>query len=323
MRAGVGFEANPLIAGLVEIHPALMLLWKAVALVVMYAIAESLLGNTNHSRIPWGGLVVPGVLVVWGSFVTGMNVMNIPSEAQFAASASILSSVVTIVFGYVLFDLIYQDFVEDQGEYDGFIRTSREWLFDRPRVRRLQASPRAGRAVRDLAFPGVLVGIATVVGLLVTILSPGGELRSLLLRPTRYADLLLASTGLMTAGLVVVLFSRQVNSPRAVSVRRTVLWLLRIGTAVATGVSTLFLLSLTSTGGTGLIASIEKAVESVISWFTIRIGPLAEPGTLYIKHSPIGLSVGEAAAVMAVAGLILSLPSLVVLYRHDRDWVDS
>ena len=317
VRAGIGFEANPLIAGLLEIHPALMLLWKAVALVTMYAIAESMLRNAD-TRIPWGSLVVPGVLVVWGSFVTGMNVMNIPQDAQSVASASILSSIVTIVLGYVLVDLVYQNFVEGQGEYDGILTTARQWIFDRPWVRRLQADSRASRAVRGLGFPGVLVGVATIVGVLVVILPPGGEFRSFLSRPTRSADLLLASTGLVTGGLATVLLSRQVDAPWAVPIRRTVMWLLRIGMAVTAVVSALFLLSLTSTGGIGLLLSIEAVLESVVAWFTVRIGPLARPGMFYMEHSPIGLSVGEVAAVMAVAGLLSSLPMLVVIYRNER-----
>jgi hypothetical protein len=317
VRAGIGFEANPLIAGLLELHPGLMLVWKGVALVTMYAISESLLRNAD-TRIPWGSLVVPGVLVVWGSFVTGMNVMNIPSEAQFTASASILSSIVTIVFGYVLFDQVRQDFVESKGEYEGLVATSRRWVFDRPWVRRLQEGPRAGRAVRDLVFPGVLVGVATVVGLLMLALPPGSEFRSFLFRPTRSADLLLASTGLVTVGLGTVLLSRRVDSPWAVSIGRTVTWLLRIGTAAVAVVSALFLLSLTSTGGIGLLESTRAALESVLSSFAVRIGPLARPGTLYVENSPIGLSVGEVAVVMAVAGLLSSLPILVTIYRHGR-----
>jgi hypothetical protein len=318
VRAGIGFEANPLIAGLLEIHPALMLLWKGIALVVMYAIAESVLRNADKSSIPWGSLAIPGVLVVWGSFITGMNIMNIPGDAQSTAAASILSSIVTIVVGYVLLDQVYQDFVKGQDEYNGLLTTSRQWVFDRPWIWWLRADPRASRAVRDLMYPGVLVGVAAIVGVLMAILPPGGEFRSFLFRPTRYADLLLVSAGLVTVGMAIVLLSREVDSPRAGSIGQAVTWGLRIGTGVAAVMSMLFLLSLTSTGGTSLLGSTEDILGLVGSWLTARIGPLAIPGTLYIEHSPIGLTVGEAAAVMAVAGLLSSLPMLRLLYRHER-----
>jgi hypothetical protein len=318
VRASIGFEANPLISGLLETHPALMIVWKGVALVIMYTIAESVLRNADRSSIPWGSLAIPGVLVVWGSFVTGMNIMNIPRDAQFTAAASILSAIVTLVLGYALLNLIYQDFVEGQDEYRGILTTSRQWVFDRPQIWWLRADKKAVRAARDLIYPGVLVGVATAIGVLVVILPPGGEFRSFLFRSNRYADLLLISAGLVTVGLAIVLASRAVDTSRAVSIGRTVTWLLRIGTGVAAVVSTLFLLSLTSTRGTGLLGSTEDILNIVISWFTIRIGPLARLGTLYTENTPIGLTVGEAAAVMAVAGLLSSLPMLVVLYRHEQ-----
>jgi len=319
VRTDIGYETNPLIAGLIEIDPVLIVLWKAVALLVMFFISETLLRKADHTRIPWASLVIPGALVIWGSFITGMNVMNIPRNAQFVASASILSAIVTVVVGYVLFDLVYQDFVEDQEDYDGFTATVRQWILDRPRVRRLRFDPKANRAARDLAFPGILLGIAGVVGLLVAILPHGSEFRSFLFRPTRYADLLLVSTGTVVVGLAIVLVLRQVDSSWAATIERNIKWLLGTGAAVAPVVGVLFLLSLTSSRGTGLLESAERALESVTSWFAVRIGPLARPGTLYIENSPLGLSVGEATIVMAVAGLLASLPMLVVIYRRTSD----
>lgn len=316
IRTGAGFEANPLVAGLIEISPALVIIWKATAVFILYYLAEALLRQANHTRIPWVALIVPAGLVIWGSFVTGMNFMNIPSEAQLISAISIISAVLTVILGYVLLGMVYEAFLNEQEDYPGFAAAPWMWLIGRPSVRRLRVDSKARHAASDLTFPGILVLVAVLIAGMVAVLPSSHEFYDLLTRPTRYADLLILLTVVIGLGTALQVGARQSNNfTTAARIVRRILALVMVAIVF---VALLLLISLTSSRGTGLLDSIRGDWLVVVSWLGNLLGPLSAPGSFYLSNSPLGASIWQVAIAMFLVGVLLSLPLFAILYRRTQ-----
>lgn len=319
IRTGAGFEANPLVAGLIDISPALVVIWKAVAVFILFYLAEALLRQADHTRIPWVALIIPAGLVIWGSFVTGMNFMNIPSEAQLISAVSITSAVLTVIIGYLLLGMVYEEFVGEQDEYPGFAAAPWMWLLGRPSVPRLRVDSTARALARDLTFPAMLVLVSVVIAGMVAVLPSGHEFRELLLRPTRYADLLILLTVLIVGGTGLQALARRQATPGLAALALVVRRILAVGLMLTILVAMLLLASLTSSRGTGLLDSIRDDWLAVMSWLGDTLGPLSTPGSFYLNNSPLGASIWDVAIAMFVLGLLVSIPLAVMLARRTRN----
>ena len=320
LRTDAGFEANPLVAGLLDVNPLLVMLWKAVTIILLYYFAEALLRQANHTRIPWVALGVPASLTIWGSFVTGMNFMNIPSDVQLIAAVSIISAVATVIVGYVLLSLIYEDFVADQEDYPGFALAPLTWLTSRPVVRQMRVDPVARKAAADLAFPALLFVSGLLLTSLVVVLPTGDEFRAFLLRSTRYGDLFLAITLLVGIGTILHAASHRSDAPDAVE--RVAGWSRNILTAVvvlAVLLTVVFVVALTSSRGTDLVDGLRDAWLSVTDALGDAFGPLAAPGTFYFENSPLGLSLSDIGVLMLVASVLMSIPLGYIILKRTRN----
>ncbi len=320
LRTDAGFEANPAVAGLLEVNPVLVILWKVVAILLLYYFAEALLRQANHTRIPWVALGVPGFLTIWGSFVTGMNFMNIPSDVQLIAGVSIVSAVATVIVGYLLLSIIYRDFVSAQEDYPGFALAPLTWLLSRPVVKQMRVDPTARKAAGDLAFPSLLFVSGLLITSLVAVLPSGSEFRGFLLRSTRYGDLFLVLTALVVIGAVLQAASYRSDAPDALN--RVAAWTRGILTAVVVlimFVSVAFVVALSSSQGTELVESINNAWSTVTSTLGDMLGPLAAPGSFYYDNSPIGVSISDMAVLMLITGLLASIPLCYIILKRTQN----
>ena len=320
LRTDAGFEANPLVAGLLDLNPLLVILWKAVTILLLYYFAEALLRQANHTRIPWVALGVPASLTIWGSFVTGMNFMNIPSDVQLIAAVSIISAVATVIVGYVLLSLIYQDFVAEQEDYPGFALAPLTWFTSRPVVKQMQVDLVARKAAGDIIFPALLFVSGLLLTSLVAVLPAGDEFRAFLLRSTRYGDLFLVVTVLVVAGTLLHAASYRSDAPGTLS--RVAAWSRNILTAVlvlAILLTVVFVVALTSSRGTDLVDGIRDAWLSVTGALGDALGPLARPGSFYIENSPLGLSLSDVAVLMLIGSVLVTIPLGYIILKRTRN----